>query len=166
MTITKNLVLIFDWGDTIMRDFDLPGKMKDWPCVAYIEGAEEMLKAVSNKYICCIATSTDKSDCSDMVEALRRVGADKYFRHFFASNDIGFAKPDPGFFGYIKAQLPYVGASYVSIGNLYEKDVVPAKLAGMKTILFNEKDLQGDFPAADHIIRAFNELPEILMKLD
>jgi len=166
MPRTSNHILIFDWGDTIMHDFDLPGKMKDWPHVEYIEGAEEMLMQVSEKYICCIATSADKSDCNDMVEALRRVGAEKYFMHFFASNNLGFAKPDPGFFGSVMDQLPYGNASYVSIGNLYEKDIVPAKQVGMKTIWFNENNLKGSFPAADYIIGSLSELPEVLLKLD
>ena len=39
--------LIFDWGDTIMRDLGLPGPMKDWDRVEWIPGAKEMLKGSS-----------------------------------------------------------------------------------------------------------------------
>lgn len=158
-----NTILIFDWGDTIMRDFDVPGKMKDWEHVEYIEGAEEMLQEISGHFLCCVATSADKSDTNDMIAALRRVDADKYFSHFFSSAELGVAKPNPEFFATILRKLDFRNAIYFSIGNLYEKDIVPAKQAGLKSIWFNEYKIKGDFPDADYIINSWSELPGILL---
>jgi len=89
--------LIFDWGDTIMQDFGYQGPMSRWPEVAWIPGAEASLKKLSKHYPCVIATSADHSGTEEMIAALKRVGADRYFRHFFASNDLGYKKPDPRF---------------------------------------------------------------------
>jgi HAD superfamily hydrolase (TIGR01509 family) len=150
--------LIFDWGDTIMRDFALPGTMKDWPTVEYIPGAEAALKVAAAKYTCIIATSANHSDTKDMIAALERVGAQKYFHHFLSSADLGYKKPDPHFFTAITERLNLEPAKCVMIGNLYEKDIAPAKAAGLQTIFFNEKNTQGNFPQADVVIGKMNQL--------
>lgn len=154
----KITTLIFDWGDTIMRDLKLPGPMKDWGHVEWVPGAEEMLQKVSPHFNCCIATSASHSDTSDMVAALKRVGAEKYFHHFLSSNDLGCAKPDPKFFSSIVRFLKAEPAECISIGNLYEKDITPAKAAGLSSIWFNENNTEGHFPNADHIIHYWKEL--------
>lgn len=162
--ISKKTVLIFDWGDTIMRDLNLSGAMKDWPTVEWVPGAEEMLKQVSISFICCIATSANYSDTADMVSALQRVGAEKYFSHFLSSKDLGYSKPNPDFFSAIVKNLGLEPGNCVSIGNLYEKDIVPAKSAGLKTIWFNEHKAYGRWPMADHTIHNWKQLTDVLNK--
>ncbi len=162
--ISDNILLIFDWGDTIMRDLDLNGAMKDWPVVEWVPGAKEMLIQVSKSFVCCIATSAAHSDTTDMIIALQRVGAEKYFTHFFSSNDLGHSKPDPAFFSAIARILDFEPADCVSIGNLYEKDIVPAKKAGLLTIWFNENKTDGQWPMADHIIYNWKQLTDVLDK--
>ncbi|MBE0662959.1 MAG: HAD family hydrolase [Bacteroidales bacterium] len=154
--------LIFDWGDTIMRDLDLGGAMKDWERVEWVPGAEKMLEEVSRNFVCCIATSAKHSDTTDMIAALKRVGADQYFDHFFSSSELGCAKPDPEFFIRIAKAVNNVSGNCISIGNLYEKDIAPAKEAGLTTIWFHEKRIEGNYPQADHILAKWNELPAIL----
>ena len=46
--------LIFDWGDTVMRDYALKGPMHKWDKVNLIPGVEELLESVQEKYICII----------------------------------------------------------------------------------------------------------------
>ena len=154
-------VLIFDWGDTIMRDFNLPGPMATWKKVAYIPGAQKALETVSAKYICVIATNANHSGTNEMIEALKRVGANTYFRHFFSSKDLGYQKPDPRFFSSITEKLGIKPENAVMIGNLYEKDIVGAKMAGMQTVLFDEKQQVIDFPDADMVIHHLDELINI-----
>ena len=132
--------LIFDWGDTIMHDYNLPGPMADWEKVEWIPGAEKALKTLSEKYTCIIATSADHSGTEDMIAALRRVGADKYFHHFFSSKELGYKKPDPRFFSSIVEKLNVTPGECVMIGNFYEKDITGAKQAGLQTVLFNENE--------------------------
>lgn len=76
-------VLVFDWGNTIMCDFDLKGPMWTWEKNEWISGAQEALEVLSKKYCCVVATSADQSNTDDMRKALARVDAEKYFRFFF-----------------------------------------------------------------------------------
>lgn len=161
-TINQLTTLIFDWGDTIMRDFDQPGPMCDWENVEWIPGAENALKTLSAKYYCVIATSADHSGADEMIAALKRVGAERYFKHFFSSMDLGYKKPDPRFFSAIVLKLGLQPLNCAMIGNLYEKDIVGAKAAGLTTIFFNENFLPGDFPKADFMIHNMFTLPIVL----
>jgi beta-phosphoglucomutase-like phosphatase (HAD superfamily) len=154
--------LIFDWGDTIMRDLGLNGPMNDWERVEWVAGAQEMLQIVNPHFLCCIATSASHSDKSEMIAALARVGADKYFHHFFSSSELRLTKPNPEFFSEIIKLLGAEASECISIGNLYIKDIAPAKAAGLTTIWFNEHRQRGKFPKADHIINTWDELPSVL----
>ncbi len=89
---------VFDWGDTVMRDFDLPGPMSAWDRVEWVPGAEEALAWLSERYCCIIATSASHSDVPEMRKALSRVGADRYFRHFFRVSRLVSTSPMCNFF--------------------------------------------------------------------
>lgn len=164
--MTKITTLVFDWGDTIMRDLKFPGPMKDWEQVEWVTGAKEMLEMVSQSFSCCIATSANHSDRNEMIAALKRVSADKFFNQFLSSFELGYSKPDPGFFRSIAKAMGINPSECISIGNLYEKDISPAKKAGFKTIWFNEIKLAGDFPDSDYIIHEWKELPAILSEIN
>lgn len=157
--------LIFDWGDTVMRDYpELKTPMYCWEHVELIPHVEEALKVLSKQYLMVIATNAGQSDTAAMKKALNRVGVDKYFNYFFSSKDLGYEKPDPDFFITIANEIRCDVNECVMIGNLYEKDITGAKDAGMKTILFNEKKLNNDFSKADFVINSMKELAEILKK--
>lgn len=156
--------LIFDWGDTIMRDFKLDGSMWQWEKVAWIDGAQNSMELLSKKYICVIATSASHSNTSDMKLALQRVGANVYFHHFFSQKELGYQKPDVRFFEEILRQLNFSATECVMIGNSYEMDIVGAKLTGMTTILFNENNTINPFESADYVITNMNELTNILLQ--
>lgn len=150
--------LIFDWGDTVMRDYALEGPMWKWKKVDWIDGAEEALKKLSKEYKCIIATSADHSDTEDMIKALGMVGADKYFDYFYSKREIGYKKPDLKFFAAVAGISGYDPDECVMIGNSYEKDILGAKAAGMTTVFFNEKKTKGTYPEADHVIHSMNQL--------
>lgn len=157
--------LIFDWGDTVMRDFDLPGPMSEWPNVDWIPGVEESLQMLSQKFTCIIATSAAHSSKVDMINALKRVGADRYFLYFFSQKELGFKKPQPQFFEQTALLSGFKPKQCIMIGNLYDKDIVGAHQVGMKTILFDESNSGLDFPLADQIIADMKFLPEAVMKI-
>ena len=154
--------LIFDWGDTIMRDYNLPGPMAEWNKIGWIPGAEKALKTLSKKYRCIIATSAGHSGTEEMIAALQRVGADKYFHHFFSSKELGYKKPDPKFFTSIAKKLSLSSTECVMIGNIYEKDITGAKQAGLQTVLFNENKTTSPFIDADVIIFRMESLLEVI----
>lgn len=151
--------IIFDWGDTVMRDYpELPGAMCDWEHVEIIPGVESVLKDWSKKYTLIIATNAGVSDTEAMIRALKRVGVDVYFSYFFSSKELGVAKPDSKFFQQV-CLLAYISVDEtMMVGNDYEKDIEGAKTAGLKTIFFNERQRVGDFPSADLVISRMEEL--------
>ncbi len=159
----KTTTLIFDWGDTVMRDFDLPGPMMLWDKVAWIPGAEKSLKILHPKFTCIIATSAGHSGTPEMIAALKRVKADRFFHHFVSSKDLGYDKPDPRFFLAVAKMFGKKPEECTMIGNLYEKDIVGAKQAGMQTVFFNERRLDGFFRDADVIIYKMDQLSEIIL---
>jgi putative hydrolase of the HAD superfamily len=157
-------ILLFDWGNTIMVDFGFPGPMFTWEKAAWVPGAEDALKALAG-HTCCIATNAGKSDAEAVKKGLAMVGADRYFSFIFSSQDIGFEKPDPRFFRFVTEKLGTDPVHCIMIGDHYEKDIIGAKTAGMKTVLFNPSNRKGEFPRADAVILKMDELPEIIKKL-
>lgn len=155
--------LIFDWGNTVMRDYaNKPGSMAYWNHVEYVPDAEDTLKILFKKYILCIASNAEFSDTVLMVKALKRVGADKFFNYFFTSKDLGYVKPDKHFFSAIIEKINMKSGECIMIGDNYEKDIIGAKAVGMKTILFNEKKIVSDFPDADIVITSMIELISVI----
>lgn len=159
MSSLQAKALIFDWGDTIMRDFpEMAGPMFTWPEVELIADADLVLRILSTRYMMVIATNAGESDTEAMKLALNRVGVSDYFDYFFSSRDLGVSKPDPDFFLKISGHLGLAAAECIMIGNSYEKDIVGAKLCGMKTVLFDEFGRYHETPLADITIGKLSEL--------
>jgi putative hydrolase of the HAD superfamily len=160
-------LLIFDWGNTLMRDFtQFEGPMASWPKIEIIQNADSVLQKLFGKYTLCVASNAGVSDTLLMRKALERGGLEKYFTFYFSSKDLGFAKPDPAFFLEILSQSGFIAAESVMIGNDYIKDIEGAKLAGLKTIFFNEENIEGDYSGADEIINEMSDLPCALLKIN
>ncbi len=71
--------ILFDWGDTLMRDFSsFVGPMKDWPTVEALPGAAEVLTVLHPDWTLALATNAEASGETDIWAALRRVGLDGY----------------------------------------------------------------------------------------
>lgn len=67
----KIKAIIFDWGDTLMRDYkEYSGAMVNWPYVEIISGVKEALDKLNEKYICCVASNEGDSDVELMSKAL------------------------------------------------------------------------------------------------
>lgn len=162
-------VLLFDWGDTIMRDdLTLPGPMAYWEKVSWIPGLRDALHhTLSHKYICVVASNSGESDTPLMIKALQRIYADEYFYDFFTSYDIGCEKPDVRFFRFIADKMKVNPNECIMIGNNYQKDIEGAKNAGMFTIWFNEENkTQLNAAAADQTIHQMSELIVAINKIE
>ena len=157
--------LLFDWGNTVMVDFGLPGPMYTWDKVAWVPGAEKSLQLLSSRFPCCMATNAGASTTPEVLAALKRVGADVYFKHIFLAKEIGHLKPDHRFFRFISEKLSLPFSSLVMIGDHYEKDCIGAKDIGMMTIYYNARQIQGNFSRADAVINHMDELSNAIDKL-
>lgn len=148
-----------------MVDFVLPGPMCSWDKVALVDGAENALHILSEKYDCHLATNAGASTTKEVRLALSRVDADKFFSEIFLADEIGYDKPDIRFFNAIIDRLGLPPDSLVMIGDNYFNDCVGAKKAGMKTVFLNTNCVSGTFPMADAVIRSFDNIEMIIEKL-
>ncbi|MBN1318567.1 MAG: HAD hydrolase-like protein [Anaerolineales bacterium] len=149
--------LIFDWGDTLMRVFDYPGAMVDWPRVEMMPGVDKSLESLTGRYLCCVASNAGESDATVMGKALERVDILKFFDKLWTSRELGAVKPDPMFFHAIIKDLCMPPEGCVMIGNDYDKDIRPAKEAGMGTIFLTDSS-NDDSPLADVVIHSMEDL--------
>ena len=156
-------VLIFDWGNTLMRDFpDFAGPMVNWSKVEVIDNVSDTLSVLKEKYLLCVATNAGESDTNLMLMALKRGKIDNYFDYAFSSKELGVSKPDVNFFISICNKMKVCTTNCVMIGNDYDKDIVGAKDAGLKTILFDEFNTYNLVPKSDFVINNIKELLKIL----
>ena len=97
-----------------------------------IDGAEEVLKTLSQRYECYIVTNgiteVQKSRMS-------RTPLEKYIKHSFISQEMGCAKPSPVFFEKV---FEYIGDSdktkYLVIGDSLTSDIAGADAAGLDSV--------------------------------
>lgn len=67
---------------------------------------------------------------------LGELGLLRWFESVQVSGDLDFAKPDPRFFLHILGNLGAQPEDAIMIGDRLDNDIVPAKMLGMKAILF------------------------------
>jgi putative hydrolase of the HAD superfamily len=167
MSDYKVKAIIFDWGDTLMRDFNqYDGPMVKWPHVETMPGVEDALTLIYKDYTCCVASNAGASDSKMMSEALERVGIRSFFKWFFTSKELGATKPDIKFFQGILNTLNLRPEEVIMVGNDYEKDIKPAKTIGMGTILYSETYTKDSTPSADFIIDSMEELYLTILRLN
>lgn len=132
--------LIFDWGDTVMRDFpEYSGPMWEWPQVELIPGIREVLTALHGQVPLYLATSAKDSDAVMVARALERVGIGTYFDKIFTSRELGFTKTALGFFRELSYQLGVAPGDCLMVGNDLNKDIQPAREAGMQAVWCNSE---------------------------
>ncbi len=139
-------VILFDWGNTVMRDFpNEKGKMFTWQKVEAMPNAEVLLKELSKTAYCYIATNAMDSEKADIIEALNRVGLGKYFKDIFCFKEIGFSKPSKAYFDSIIKKLNVKTEDVLMIGDHLKKDIEGALDYGFDAILFDFADTQKDY---------------------
>jgi FMN phosphatase YigB (HAD superfamily) len=160
-------VLVFDWGDTVMRDFrEYQGPMEAWPVVETMPGADTSLRSLSPHYALYLATNAADSDAAAVRRALARVGLDGVFADVFTSRDLGARKPFPAFFDAIARRARVAAANCVMIGNDYANDIAPAKAVGMRTVWLTARRDTADHDAADVVVANLDDLPAAIERLD
>ncbi len=151
--------VVWDWGDTLMRD--IPGQagpMAEWPRVEAMPGALAALEALSVLPVQCVATNATDSDGIKVAEALERVGLRSRLTHFFTSLELGHSKPDPEFFVDVSRKLRIPPEALMAIGNDLQKDIVPAKAVGMRTVLVLPDSTPPSHESADLILPSLSDL--------
>ncbi|MDP4268129.1 MAG: HAD family hydrolase [Bacteroidota bacterium] len=158
--MNKYKSIVFDWGNTLMIDYpEMKGPMCYWDKVSLVDNVKEVLDILSEKYDCFVASNAGDSDTNLMINALKLVDIDRYFKGFYTSIDLGYSKPDLMYFRTILEQTGYSADEIIMVGNDYNKDIVPAKKVGMKTIYFAYPDIiDAKTDDADQVIYNFKDL--------
>ena len=158
--------IIFDWGDTVMRDFpDCKGPMVNWPRVEMIKDIDNTLNILHKDFICCLASNAGDSDAELMGKALVRVNLLQYFKYLFTSRELKATKPDPAFYHEILRRLELEPEQCAVVGNDYQKDIVPARSMGMPTILFSQHPDPGLVPCADYLVDSMDKIVSVIEKI-
>jgi len=134
-------VYLFDWGDTIMRDFpDEQGAMCNWNKVEMMPNADKMLEILSRKADCYLATNAKDSSKKDIKKALQRVDLYKYFKDIFCFKELGVLKPSEEYFDLILEKLQKKKENVILIGDNLESDIIGVQNIGIDTILYDPED--------------------------
>jgi putative hydrolase of the HAD superfamily len=160
--------LVFDWGDTIMRNFlQFDGPMTDWPTVAAMPGITQALSDLKGKYRMVVATNATESDASQVKEALGRIGLDVFFDDVYTSFELNCRKPDICFFRALEKRLNESPAHLVLIGDDFCTDIIGADRAGWRSIWYNPNNQPciAHCPIHDGEIDRLDTLPAVLDQL-
>lgn len=139
-------VYLFDWGDTIMKNFpDRKGSMFTWDQVEIMPNADKMLQRLTQKNDCYIATNAKDSIKEDIMKALQRVNLDKYFKDIFCYKELGVAKPSKEYFELIVLKLGLEKGDITMVGDNLETDIYGVQKHGIDTILYDRKDRHKEY---------------------
>ncbi|ELP5729623.1 HAD hydrolase-like protein [Vibrio vulnificus] len=128
-------VILFDWGNTLMKDDDSQtGKMRYWDKIQLINGAKEVLESLSKRYDIYIATGAADSTIEDIHATFQRGEIDVFIKGYFNRENIPFAKGSSDFYLAISASLGLKPNQLCMIGDSLQKDILPARKAGLATI--------------------------------
>ena len=132
--------ILFDWGDTVMRDDpSMTVPMVEWEKVEVIGGIADMLAYLhaSGRQI-ILATSADVSDESQIRGALARGGLDQYFSRIYCFKNTQLQKGE-AFYYHILNDLNIPASDALMVGDHFEKDVQIPNSLEMFAVWFNSK---------------------------
>jgi FMN phosphatase YigB (HAD superfamily) len=167
MTPRRYPTILFDWGDTVMRDDPasmIP--MVEWPTVEVIEGIESVLEYLhSSGRRIILATSASISDESQIRDALARGGLDGYFSHIYCFKNTGLPKGE-AFYQHILDDLGLRADEALMVGDGFEKDVLAANNIGVFAVWFNPRSDETRNSELHSTVHSMQELHSFFTSLD
>ena len=126
-----------------------------------VEGAAELVKYLSRKYMIC---ATSNAPHEQQLIRLEKAGMLQYITHVFTSEQIGYSKPGKEFFDACFAQLKNTNKDEVLlIGDSITADIDGGVSYGLKTCWFNhDKVAVPPDLKADHVFNSLEEIKNLL----
>lgn len=126
-----------------------------------VDGAEEILRYLSEKYPVYAASNASKHQ---QELRLKSAGLSKYLSGIFTSEEIGYQKPAKEFFDACNKKLsPVLPEETVMIGDSVEADIAGAKAFGIITIWFNYYGkICENYEFTDYYVNNLEEIKELL----
>jgi HAD superfamily hydrolase (TIGR01662 family) len=160
--------LLFDWGNTVMKVFpEQSGPMASWSQVDTVEGIQEILPLLKDKYKIVLVSNAQDSDKELVRLALERVELADYFHEIFTPSELCERKPAPNFYLNILKRIGVEPENAIMIGDDYEKDIIAAKQVGLWTIWYNPDQLELrniSFPYHDAEVTHLQELSSFIQE--
>lgn len=131
-----------------------------------VPGSKDALEILSQHYKLGLICNTGWHSAQTVRQILEENDLPKYFSHLTFSDEVGVAKPHKQIFEYTLEKLGSRTEEAVHIGDSEYSDIVGAKQANMKAILFagvNEKYKNNN--SADLMISTYENLAEIIEQL-
>ena len=127
------------------------------------DGAEFFLSALYPSYLLFLITNGDKLT---QRRRLRDSGIDKYFADVFISDEIGYEKPDVGFFDYAASHIDnFSREKCLVVGDGLKTDIRGAINYGLDCVWFNPLSLPPEKGiAATHVSKSFDDIIDWLSR--
>lgn len=167
MTSIHYPIILFDWGDTVMKDDPASSvPMVEWETVETIPGIETVLGylQVSERRI-VLATSASISNEFQILAALGRVGLDKYFSRIFCFGNTSLPK-GVEFYRHILDQLGIHPSDVLMVGDSFEKDVLDSNGLGIYAVWFNPRSEETQSSETYITVHSMEELLSFFKSLD
>jgi putative hydrolase of the HAD superfamily len=134
----KQLCVLFDWGDTLMRVFpEYSGPMVEWPEVAALPLAAQVLAELHPHCLLALATNARDSQEDQIWAALDRAELSIHLDKIYCFKNIGQVKPTRQFYEYIIKDLKLPADQVIMVGDDWQADVLGANQAGLRAIWLN-----------------------------
>jgi putative hydrolase of the HAD superfamily len=131
-----------------------------------VPGIKEVLVELAKAYKLAVICNTGWHSGETVRQLLERYDFPKYFSHLTFSDEAGIAKPHKQIFEYTLKKLNCSTEDAVHIGDSEYSDIVGAKEAKMRTILFTGiNDKYKDNNSADITISTYDNLVDIVEKM-
>jgi FMN phosphatase YigB (HAD superfamily) len=167
VTSTHYPTVLFDWGDTVMKD-DLASSvpMVEWDTVQVVPGIEAVLAYLHSRgRLIALATSASISNEDQIRGALARAEFDRYFSHIFCFKNTGLPKGE-AFYRYILNKLAIPASDALMVGDGFEKDVLDANKVGMYAVWFNSRSDEAKSSGTHVTVHTMEELLAFFELLD
>lgn len=126
----KNLKFDREIHDRALREFR--GKFKGSPPpLKLMTGFGDEIKAISERFDTAIAGQYGR----EILALLDKENLLGYFTHHITQDDFEFTKPDTRYYEAIVQKIGVDPKACVMVGDRIDKDVIPARLLGMRTVL-------------------------------
>lgn len=131
----------------------------------FLPGAEEAVKALSQKYKLYLASNGTSHVQAGRLESAKIA---PYFEEIFISQEVGVNKPDPRFFERCFAKIPgFDEKKAMMVGDSLSSDILGAKQVGMATCWVNPTGKShAENIVPDYEIPALSYLEVLLEKID
>ena len=163
----KYPTVLFDWGDTVMRDdpaSTLP--MVEWPAVEIVEGVPDVLAYLhSSGRRMALATSAAISEEKQIRGALARGGLDEYFSRIYCFKNTQLTKSQ-AFYQHILNDLGIPASEALMVGDSFEWDVRDANALGIFAVWFNPRSTESRRSNLQITVHSMNELRKFFELLD